>query len=110
MRSGHFVEAERLFRDTLAIWSIAFGPDHVQTANAYLSLGNLLVQVQRPQEAVLHAHSALEIFSRRLAKSHPWIFSAVRVTANALAALDRIDEANALCADYGVEANYARSK
>ena len=100
--TGHAREAEPLFHRAIAIGEKALRPDHPLTQRYRSQYARLLLLTERPDQALLLAEQALAAHAKVNGPNHPWTKDSARVTADALAALGRADEAAALRARYGL--------
>jgi hypothetical protein len=100
--SGHPEEAEPLYRRAITIGEKALGREHSLTHRFASNYARLLGDAQRPAEALPLARAALAAHERDSGPKHPWTRDSARVTADALDALGRADEAAAVRARYGV--------
>ncbi|MBI5868435.1 MAG: CHAT domain-containing protein [candidate division Zixibacteria bacterium] len=69
-RIGVYGDAERYFREALAIVDSAYGTDHPAAAVYHNRLGDLYINVRRPVDAASEARMALDIAWRRLGPEH----------------------------------------
>jgi hypothetical protein len=97
--TGHANEAEPLFQQAIAIGEKALGRDHPLTQRYASAYARLLVMTQRAAEALTIAQAALATHE---GLNHAWTKDSARVTADALHALGRTEEANALRERYGL--------
>jgi tetratricopeptide (TPR) repeat protein len=101
-KAGHASEAEPLFRKAITIGEKALGSNHRLTLRWVSNYGRLLLDTGRAAEALPLAQTALSTHEAASGANHPWTKDSARVTADALAALGRADEAAALRARYGL--------
>jgi tetratricopeptide (TPR) repeat protein len=94
--------AQPLYERALAIWEQVRGTEHPNANLARCNLARLMLSTDRPEQALSFGQSALSIDDKALGRDHPWTKGSARVTADALAALGRADEATALRARYGL--------
>jgi tetratricopeptide (TPR) repeat protein len=94
--------ARPLFERSLAIFEKALGPDHRNTNRARCNLARVLVATGCPAEALGLGQAALAAHESALGPDNAWTRDSVRVTADALDALARADEATALRARFGL--------
>jgi hypothetical protein len=85
-----------------AIGEKALGPDHPLTQRYQSHYARLLLLAGRPDQALVPAESALATHARINGPNHPWTKDSARVTADALDAVGRTEEAAALRARYGL--------
>jgi hypothetical protein len=85
-----------------AIGDTVLGPDHALTQRYRSHYARLLLDTGRTAEAVTFAETALAIHEATSGPNHPWTKDSARVTADALDALGRSDEAAALRERYGL--------
>ena len=95
--------ARPLFERALAISEKALGPEHPDTNSTRCHLARLLITSGHAREALGSAETALRAHEKVLGPNHRWTKDTARVTAEALEALGRADQAAALRARYGVE-------
>jgi tetratricopeptide (TPR) repeat protein len=100
---GDLVAARPLFERALAIREKALGPEHPDTNRSRCDLARLLMTSGHAKEALGPAETALRANEKVLGPNHRWTKDTARVTAEALDALGRADQAAALRARYGVE-------
>jgi tetratricopeptide (TPR) repeat protein len=101
-QTGHANEAEPLFRAAIAIFERTSGGSHPDTHRIRSHYARLLLDTGRNAAALDLAQAALAIHDATSGPNHPWTKSSARVTADALTALGRTEEAAALCERYGV--------
>ena len=102
--TGRANEAEALFRKAIAIGEKKLGRGHLQTQRYASHYARLLLETRRVTEALTMAQSALAIHEAATTRSHPWTKDSARVTADALDALGRSEEAAELRERYGLQA------
>src|SRR5262249_54255431 len=100
---GDLAAARPLFERALAIREKARGPEHPDTNRVRCHLPRLLTPSGHAREALGPADTALRAHEKVLGPNHRWTKDTARVTAEALDALGRADQAVALRARYGVE-------
>jgi tetratricopeptide (TPR) repeat protein len=100
--TGHAKEAEPLFQRAIAIGKKALGPNHPITQLHCSHCARLFLDTRRPDEALIMAEAALAVHAATNGPNHPWTKDSARVTADALDALGRGAEAEALRARYGL--------
>ena len=100
---GDLAAARPLFERALAISEKALGPEHPDTNRTRCHLARLLITSGHAREALGPAETALRAHEKVLGPNHRWTKDTARVTAEALDALGRADQAAALRARYGVE-------
>ena len=100
---GDLAAARPLFERALAIAERALGPEHPETAVSLNNLGFLLLGQGDLAAARPLLERALAIREKVLGPNHRHTKDSARVTAEALDALGRADQAAALRARYGVE-------
>jgi Tetratricopeptide repeat len=86
----------------LAICEKTLGPEHPDTNGARCNLSALFLLVGRPTEALALGETALIGHDKVLGRDHPRTKANARITADALGALGRADEAKALRERYSV--------
>jgi tetratricopeptide (TPR) repeat protein len=99
---GDFVGARPLFERALGINEKASGPAHPVTNHVRTNLSRLLLTCGQPTEALALGETALTAYVKLLGLDHAWTQDSARVTADALDALGRTDEAKALRERHGV--------
>ena len=99
---GDLAAARPLYERALAIYERALGPEHRRTALLRCNLSALLLLMGRATEALPLGETALTAHEKVLGRDHPWTKDSARVTADALDALGRTEEARALREKYGV--------
>jgi hypothetical protein len=80
----------------------ALGSNHAQTQRYVSHYARLLLDTARAAEALPLAQTALATHETASGANHSWTKDSALVTADALAALGRADEAAALRARYGL--------
>jgi tetratricopeptide (TPR) repeat protein len=98
---GRMSDAEPLFRRAIVIGDKARGALHPLTQRYQSRFARLLLDTGRSTEALALAEAALAIHATST-PDHPWTKDSARVTADALDALGRTEEAKALRERYGV--------
>ena len=81
----------------------ALGAEHPATGRSQSNYARLLLMTDRPAEALQLARAALAAHERVYGPNHPWTKDSAVVTADALAALGRAEEAKALRKKYEIE-------
>jgi tetratricopeptide (TPR) repeat protein len=99
---GDFAGARPLSERALAICEKALGAEHADTNRARCNLSRLLLSSGHPTEALTLGETALTAHGKVLGRDHDWTKDSARVTADALDALGRTEEAKALRERYGV--------
>jgi tetratricopeptide (TPR) repeat protein len=99
---GDFAEARPLYDRALAIREKALGPEHPHTSFTRTTLSRLWLLMRRPTEALTLGETALIAHHKVLGPDHPRTKDSARVTADALDALGRTEEAKALREKYGL--------
>ena len=89
-------------RNAIASGERALGRDHPDTQRRASHYARLLVETGRASEGLTFAQSALAIHEAASGLNHPWTKDSARVTADALDALGRTEEAKALRERYGI--------
>jgi tetratricopeptide (TPR) repeat protein len=100
--TGRVSEAEPLFRRAVAIGEKALGPEHPLTQRYQSHYARLLLNTARAAECFALAQAALAVHAATNGPNHLWTKDSARVTADALAALYRAEEARALREKYGI--------
>jgi tetratricopeptide (TPR) repeat protein len=92
-----------MFERALTIREKSLGPEHSDTATsrARYNLARLLLANGNAAAALPFSEDALAAHEKTLGQNHHWTKDSARVTAEALAALGRADEATALRSRYG---------
>jgi tetratricopeptide (TPR) repeat protein len=98
---GNTAEAGPLFERAIAIGEKARGSEHPLTERYRSHYARLLLDTGRPVEALSLGQAALAIHAGTNGPDHIWTKDSARVTADALDALSRADEAAALRARFG---------
>jgi tetratricopeptide (TPR) repeat protein len=98
-----FAGAQPLFERALTIRMKALDPEHPETNLARGNLAKLRLARDAPFEALALAEAALAAHEKALGAGHPWTKESAQVTADALEALGRVDEAAVLRAKYGLD-------
>jgi len=93
----------------IAIGEKAHGLEHPLTRRYQSHYAHLLLNTNRPAEALALGEAALATHETASGPNHPWTKNSARVTADALEALGRAEEAAALRARYGFPSD-SRSK
>jgi tetratricopeptide (TPR) repeat protein len=101
-RQGEFGEARGLFERVLAIREKVLGPEHVNTNRVRRNLARVLLASGHSAEALTLAEVALSLLERAAGPKDRSTVDCARITADALDALDRGDEAKALRARFGL--------
>jgi tetratricopeptide (TPR) repeat protein len=91
-----------LYERALAIREKKVGPEHPNTAWSLATIGLLLLEEGDAAGARSLAERALAISEKALGPEHAWTKDSARVTADALDALGRTEEAKALRERYGL--------
>ena len=94
--------ARPLYERALAIREKALGPEHPDTNRVRCNLSRVLLLIGSPAEALALGETALAAHDKVLGPDHAWTKDSARVTADALDALGRTEEAKALRERYGV--------
>jgi tetratricopeptide (TPR) repeat protein len=101
-KQGDLAGARPLHERALAIHEKVLGPEHPNTNAARGNLSRLLLLIGLPTEALTLGETALTAHDKVLGPGHAWTNDSARVTADALDALGRTEEAQALRERYGV--------
>ena len=100
---GDFAGARPLFERALAICERTRGADHPDTNIVRCNLSRLLLRIGHPTEALSLGETALTGFEKVLGQNHRFTKGeGAPVTAKALDALGRTEEAKALRERYGL--------
>jgi tetratricopeptide (TPR) repeat protein len=102
--NGRASEAEPLFCRAIAIGNKALGPEHPLTQRYQSHYARLLLDTARSAESLALAQAALAVHAATNGPNHPWTTDSARVTSDALDALGRVGEAEALREKYGITA------
>jgi hypothetical protein len=106
---GGLAGARPLCERALAIGE-KFQPEHPNTNRGRHNLARLRLSSGNAGDALALGEAALAAHERALRPNHPWIRDSARVTADALDALGRADDAAALRARHGIERDGSRPK
>jgi tetratricopeptide (TPR) repeat protein len=101
-RTDHVEEAEPVFQRAIAIGKKILGPDHPLTQRYCCCYARLLIDAERPTEALATAAAALAVHAASNGPTHPWTKDSARVTSDALYVLGRDEEAAALRGRFGL--------
>jgi hypothetical protein len=86
-----------------AHWTIQwYLTEHPNTNLARCNLSRLFIQIGHPTEALALGQSALAAHDKVLGRHHAWTKDSARITADALDALGRTEDAKALRERYGL--------
>ena len=99
---GDLSGARPLYERALAIGGKTLAPEHPNTNRARSNLSRLLLMSGQPTEAFAASETALIAHDKVLGRDHRWTKDSARVTADALDALGRTEEAKALRERYGL--------
>jgi tetratricopeptide (TPR) repeat protein len=94
-----------LFLRAIAIGEKTLGAEHPRTQRFKSNYARLLAQAGQAAEAHTISEAALAIHTATKGENHPWTKDSARVTADALDALGRGDEAAAVREKYGIASN-----
>ena len=100
---GDLSGARPLCERALAICEKALGPEHLNTNRVRSNFARLLLADGNAAQALTHSEAALAAHKKALGEDHRWTKDAARVTADALDALGRADEATALRARFSIK-------
>jgi tetratricopeptide (TPR) repeat protein len=100
--TGRVDEAEPLFHKAIAIGEKVLGRHHALTQQYRRDYARLLLDTGRVTEALTVAQSTLGTQETVAGRNHRWTKLSAHVTADALDALGRAEEAKALRARYGL--------
>ena len=95
--------------ESIAIAERALGPEHPDTGRYQSLYARLLLNAGRAAKALTLAEAALTTHEASFGVDHPWTKASVRVTADVLAVLGRMEEAAFLRARVGLMANLGPS-
>jgi hypothetical protein len=76
--------------------------EHPSTNRVRWGFGRLLLAKGEPTEALACSEAALAVHEKVLGENHSWTQESARITADALVALGRVEEAVALCKQYRI--------
>jgi tetratricopeptide (TPR) repeat protein len=99
---GDLAGAQQLYNRALEIQETLFGSDHPDIATTLNNLAILNKAQGKVADALPLSERALTIRDKALGPNHPWTKDSARVTADALDALGRSEEAAALRERYGL--------
>jgi hypothetical protein len=102
--AGRHDEAEPLLREAVNAWSTALGSEHALPARGRRNLAVLLLATSRADEALACAQAAFDVHEKKLSADHRWRIDSACTYADALAALGRAADADALRRRYGATA------
>jgi tetratricopeptide (TPR) repeat protein len=100
---GQMDEAEPLFRRAIAVGEKSRGAEHSLTRRYQSHYASLLLMTDRVADALQLGEAALATHDKVLSPDHPSTKDSARVTATALAALGRGEEATAMRRKYQIE-------
>jgi tetratricopeptide (TPR) repeat protein len=101
-KTGNPTDAEPLFRRAISVSQRALGPKHSLTQLYAGHYARFLLETARPAEALPVAQNALSIHELGHGPKHPWTITCAKLTADALCALGRADDAAKLRVRYGL--------
>jgi tetratricopeptide (TPR) repeat protein len=101
-RIGHVTQAEVMFQRAIALDEKTLGPEHEWTQRHRSHYARLFLNTGRAADARAMAEAALAVHAAKHGRNHPWTKDSARVTADALDALGRTDEAAALRERYEI--------
>jgi serine/threonine-protein kinase len=93
---GEYSLAEAGYRESLSILDERLGPSHPLTVQVAVTLGSMLVESGRPQAAEPWLRERLEVWRGEIPPGTGWVPWAENGLGEALTALGRLDEAQAL--------------
>jgi tetratricopeptide (TPR) repeat protein len=102
LKHGDLAGARPLYERALAICEKALGREHPNANRVRCNLCHLLLLIGHSTEALPLGETALAAHDKALGRGHAWTMDSARVTADALDALGRAEEAKALRERYGV--------
>lgn len=97
-----FSRARPLYERALALTQQVLGPEAPGTNRVRSNLSRILLSAGEPTEAVGLSAAALAAHDNVLGRDHAWTKDSARVTADALDALGRTEEAKTLRERYGL--------
>jgi tetratricopeptide (TPR) repeat protein len=97
---GQYAAAEPLYREAIPVLQGKFGERDPLSARVERNLAVLLVATGRADEASTRAENALVTHEQTLGRTHHWTVDSAVTYAEALTALDRVDEAAEIRATY----------
>jgi Tetratricopeptide repeat len=101
-QTGHANEAEPLFNRAIAIGEKILGTGHPLTQPYRSNYARLLLDTGRAAAALDLVQAALATHEATSGPNHLWTKDSARITADALGALGRAEEAAALRERYGI--------
>jgi hypothetical protein len=101
-REGDLTRSRAFFEEALSITETTLGADHTDTNRVRRSFARLLLATDHPTEALLLGEAALATYEKALGGSHRETRDVAEVTADALRALGRRNDAAVLRARYGL--------
>jgi serine/threonine-protein kinase len=93
---GHHETGERLHRDALAAMTAALGPDHPETLDQRLRMGDVLLRVRKPDEALVEFRAAEEGFMRLAEPPDRSLYAAHLHMTQAYLSLGRVADADSV--------------
>ena len=103
IQSGQPAEAAPLLERAITIDEKLLGANNAGTQRAKSSYARLLLDTGQAADAYAAAATALAIHAATIGPHHSWTKDSARVTADALDALGRAEEAAVLREKYGIE-------
>jgi tetratricopeptide (TPR) repeat protein len=102
LTQGDLAAAQPLFERALGIFEKVLGPEHPNTNRGRCNFARLHLAKRQAVDALSLGEIALAAHDKALGLNHRWTKDSAGVTADALAALARAEEANALREKYGI--------
>ncbi len=90
---GDLEKAERLYRQAMAMEDSLLTPENVRRTHTQVRLGDLLLDRDRPREALPLLEQAVDLRSTHLPKGHRQIAEAQTLLSRCLIRMGRVDEA-----------------
>jgi tetratricopeptide (TPR) repeat protein len=102
---GDHAGAQGLYERALAIWEKLVGAAHPNTHRVRVDFARWLLADGNAAQALAYGEAALAVHRQALREGHPWIKDSAAITAAALDALGRSEEAAALRARFDLATN-----
>jgi tetratricopeptide (TPR) repeat protein len=100
---GDLAGARPLIERALVIYEKALGPEHPSTGRALTNYAHLLLAAGDAAAAQAQGEAALTTHEKSLGAKHRWTAESAHITADSLAALGRIREADAMRKRFGID-------
>jgi tetratricopeptide (TPR) repeat protein/predicted Ser/Thr protein kinase len=95
-QQGRYADAEKNFREALAISESVYGPNHLKVGGSLMQLGAAEGDLAKYEQALEHERRSLAIREQALGPDHPAVASALNNLATVMIANDQLNEALAL--------------